>query len=212
MPSPSPLLSSFYERTPQEVARGLLGARLVRRLDGERLAGYILEAEAYDGEADLACHARAGLTPRTRVMYGSAGHAYLYFTYGAHWMLNAVTGPTGYPAAVLIRALLPCEGLARIAENRPLPTRPRPYPLTVPFPGCGETLPGWTDGPAKLCQALCLTGAHNGLDLCDPGGELWIEAGVQVPDEAVQIGPRVGIDSVPEPWLSMPWRFRVKIS
>jgi DNA-3-methyladenine glycosylase len=182
----SSLPRSFYERSAVVVARALLGARLVRCLGGQRLAGIILETEAYQGEEDLACHARAGLTPRTQVMYGPAGHAYVYFTYGVHWMLNVVTEPEKTPAAVLIRGMQPVEGLEAIARLRPAAT---------------------TDGPAKLTQALAITGAQNGVDLCDPHGELWIEPGEPVPDEQVTVGPRVGIASVPEPWRSIPWRF-----
>jgi DNA-3-methyladenine glycosylase len=177
---------SFYERSAVPVARELLGARLVRHIDGQRLAGIITETEAYQGEEDLACHARAGLTPRTQVMYGPAGHAYVYFTYGVHWMLNVVTEPEGSPAAVLIRGMHPVEGLDAIQRLRPA---------------------GATDGPAKLTQALAITGALNGVDLCASGGELWIEPGNPIPDDQVTIGPRVGINNVPEPWRSIPWRF-----
>jgi DNA-3-methyladenine glycosylase len=183
---PSTLPRSFFERSAVPVARELLGARLVRRIDGQRLAGIILETEAYQGEEDLACHARAGLTPRTQVMYGPAGHAYVYFTYGVHWMLNVVAEPEGSPAAVLIRGMRPVEGLKAISRLRPAAT---------------------TDGPAKLTQALAVTGALNGVDLCAPGGELWIEPGDPIPDDQVTTGPRVGIASVPEPWRSIPWRF-----
>jgi DNA-3-methyladenine glycosylase len=101
---------SFYNRPTLTVARELIGARLVRILDGVKLVGYITETEAYIGETDLACHAKAGLTKRTAPMYGPPGHAYVYFTYGNHWMLNAVTEKEGFPAAVLIRAIQPVEG------------------------------------------------------------------------------------------------------
>jgi DNA-3-methyladenine glycosylase len=202
---PQVLPRSFYKRSSVEVARELLGARLIRREEGDRLAGMILETEAYQGEEDLACHARAGKTPRTQVMYGPGGFAYVYFTYGAHWMLNAVAEPEGIPAAVLVRAILPIEGLEKMAEFRPLPTRrslpDRPAPA-APFTG-------WTDGPAKLCQALNVTGRLNGADLCDPSGELFIEAGEPIPEGQVSRGPRIGINNVPEPWKSKPWRFLV---
>jgi DNA-3-methyladenine glycosylase len=178
-------------------------------LNGERLAGRIVEAEAYDGEADLACHARAGRTGRTEVMYGRPGTSYVYFTYGVHWMLNAVTGPPGYPAAVLVRAVVPMEGLESIAANRPVPARAKSYPLPAPLEG-RQTV-GWTDGPARLCQALQITGQDNGLDLCDPTSGLWIEPGPPIPDLLVCTGPRIGIPSVPEPWRSQPWRFYVKL-
>lgn len=200
-----PIPRSFYERSAVALARDLLGARLVRKFQGERLAGTILEAEAYQGEEDLACHARAGLTPRTKVMYGPAGHAYVYFTYGVHWMLNVVTERAGMPAAVLIRAIQPAEGIAAIQRLRPSPAPRRGSP---PGPDGLPSLLGWTDGPARLCQALAITGELNGADLCDPRGELWIEPGAGLPDERVAAGPRVGIQNVPEPWRSLPWRFK----
>ena len=166
---------------------------LVRKLDGVRLSGIISEAEAYEGEEDQASHAHVGRTPRTTIMYGPPGRAYVYFTYGMHWMLNCVTGPEGFPAAVLIRALQPLEGLEQIAARRP-----------------GQPEPQWCNGPAKLCQALAIDQKFNGSDLCNPQGELWLEAGQPVPDSLVTSGPRVGIFSVPEPWFSKPWRFIYK--
>ena len=99
-----------YHRPTLTVARELLGMRLVRILEGLCLSAAIIETEAYIGESDLGCHARSGRTRRTAVMYGPPGHAYVYFTYGMHWMLNAVTEPAGFPAAVLIRAIRPLEG------------------------------------------------------------------------------------------------------
>ncbi len=187
------LPQSFFARPTLDVARGLLGMRLVRRLDGARLSGWIVETEAYIGETDLACHARAGKTARTAVMYGPPGHAYIYFTYGMHWLLNAVTQAEGFPAAVLLRAILPQEGLEVIAARR-----------------AGVPQPRWTDGPGKLCRALALDGKLNGLSLFDAGNELFIEEGPGVPDTQVVTGPRVGIESTPEPWRSLPWRFRTQ--
>jgi len=176
-----------------EVARALLGMRLVRLLDGQRVGGIIVEAEAYRGEEDLACHASHGRTPRTAVMYGPPGRAYVYFTYGMHWMLNCVAAPEGFPAAVLVRAIQPLEGLGIIAARR-----------------AGRPQAIWTDGPGKLTLALGIDGKLNGVDLTTTDGGLWIEAGEAVPDERVAIGPRVGINGVPEPWLSKPWRFRLR--
>src|SRR6058998_3440252 len=107
---------SFYSRPVHDVARDLLGAILVRvssvgRGHSMRLAGRIVEVEAYDGPRDLACHASKGRTERTDVMFGEAGHAYIYLIYGMHSCLNVVTGPVDYPAAVLVRALEPLEGI-----------------------------------------------------------------------------------------------------
>src|SRR5512139_559864 len=110
MPPGYRLPRDFFARDTVLVARELLGKNLVRVQNGQRLGGAILETEAYNGEVDLGCHARAGRTPRTQVMYGPPGHAYVYFTYGMHWMLNFVTQEEGFPAAVLIRAILPLEG------------------------------------------------------------------------------------------------------
>lgn len=184
-----PLPRSFYNRPTLTVARELIGARLVRILDGVKLVGCISETEAYIGEDDLACHAKAGLTKRTAPMYGPPGHAYVYFTYGNHWMLNAVTEREGFPAAVLIRAIQPMEGADVMMERRQ----------------GRDTL-----GPGKLTQALGITKSENNADLTESGSPLRIEAGISVPDSSVTIGARVGLNSTPEPWLSMPWRFLVK--
>ena len=167
----------------------MLGARLVRILHGKKLMGLIVETEAYIGEKDLACHARAGFTPRTAPMYGKPGHAYVYFTYGNHWMLNAVTEREGFPAAVLIRAIQPVEGAEIMLERRS---------------------GGDTHGPGKICQALGIGKRENTADLTETASGLWIEAGIKVPNSLVTKGPRVGLNSTPEPWLSKPWRFKVK--
>ncbi len=179
----------FYDRPTLRVARELLGAKLVRVLEGRRLIGVIIEAEAYIGEKDLGCHARAGRTRRTEVMFGPPGHAYVYFTYGNHWMLNVVTERAGFPAAVLIRAIRPIRGELEMARRR----------------SGGDTL-----GPGKLTQALGITGAENGLDLTQVRSRLWIEAGTPFPASAVTKGSRVGLNTVPEPWKSKPWRFLVQ--
>lgn len=183
----------FYNRSALAVARDLLGCRLVRQFNGQRLAGLILETEAYQGEEDLGCHASAGKTPRTSVMYGPPGHAYVYFTYGMHWMLNAVTGQVDEPGAVLIRAIQPLEGQALMTENRPYKAGKR----------------GWTDGPAKLTQALAIDKAFNTADLCTEAGNLWIEPGESIPESRVERSGRIGLNSVPEPWRSIPWRFNL---
>ncbi len=190
MPQNDPLQANFYNRPVTIVARELLGMRLVRQLADEQITGIITETEAYDGSSDLACHARAGKTARTAIMFGPAGFAYIYFTYGMHWCFNVVTGPVEYGAAVLIRAIFPINGLALIAENRR-----------------GIKAEYWTNGPAKLTKALAIDGNLNGIDLTNKKSELWIGKGIEVSDSLVHIGKRIGIDRTPEPWLSKPWRF-----
>ena len=184
---------SFFARPTLQVARELLGARLVHHENGVRLAGTIVETEAYIGETDLGCHAKAGRTPRTAVMFGPAGYAYVYFTYGMHWLFNCITEQEGFPAAVLIRAIEPTDGVEIMSARR----SPRPRG-------------NWTNGPAKLTQALGIGRAQNGLDLCTPDSLLFLEPGEPIPDERVTTTPRVGLYTVPEPWKSIPWRFLVK--
>jgi DNA-3-methyladenine glycosylase len=184
------LSCSFYERPVLEVAHDLLGKRLVRYMGKLKLSGTIVETEGYDGEQDLACHARSGKTPRTRVMYYPGGHAYVYFTYGMHWCLNCVTGAEGYPAAVLLRAIIAIEGIEQIAANR-----------------AGQPPRLWCNGPAKLTKALQIDGALNGINLCDPSSNLVIEEGEPIPEDWIECTPRIGIQNTPEPWRSLPWRF-----
>jgi DNA-3-methyladenine glycosylase len=167
----------------------------VRRWDGQQLGGLIVETEAYIGETDLACHARFGRTPRNAVMFGKPGLAYVYFTYGMHWMLNVVSEGEHFPAAVLIRALEPQAGLDLMFRFR---RARRPIELCR--------------GPAKLTQALRIDQALNGVDLCSRHGDLWIEPGVPIPARSVMRGPRVGLFTTPEPWKSKPWRYWVKDS
>jgi DNA-3-methyladenine glycosylase len=181
---------AFYLRPTLEVARDLLGQRLVRLDRGRRLSGWIIETEAYIGQDDLGCHARAGRTARNRSMWGPPGHAYVYFTYGMHWCLNIVTEADGEPAAVLIRGLLPSEGIARMRRRRP----------------AGRPL---ADGPARLCQALGIDRVWDGHDLCRKDSRLFIERAPDLPARRIRRGPRVGLDRVPEPWKSKPWRFRI---
>ena len=178
----------FYRRSTLTVARELLGQRLVRVVGGQRLSGLIVEVEAYIGEDDAACHAARGRTLRNEVMYGPPGHAYVYFIYGMHHCLNVVTEEDGFPAAVLIRALEPLEGLEIMRCHRP--GRPD-----------GEL----TNGPAKLCQAMAIDRGFNGVDLC-ASGELLIEGGRMVAPEEIRASPRIGIKAN-ELARSAPWRF-----
>ncbi len=184
---------SFYQRPAPLLAPDLLGKLLVRQINGQRLAGIITEAEAYQGQTDLACHARVGLTKRTRVMFGQAGHAYVYFTYGMHWMLNIVADEDDLPAAVLVRAIYPLDGLELMEQNRPNLAR----------------LSNWLNGPAKLTRALDITGSLNGSDLCQEQSGIFIEDGLNFPSNLVRNSARIGLGKTPEPWLSMPWRWQV---
>jgi DNA-3-methyladenine glycosylase len=181
----------FYRRSTLTVARELLGKRLVRVVDDQRLSGLIVEVEAYIGEDDAACHAARGRTPRNAAMYGPPGVAYVYFIYGMHHCLNAVTEEEGFPAAVLIRALEPLEGLEIMRCHRP--SKPD-----------GEL----TNGPAKLCQVLAIDKSFNRADLCT-GEVLFIEEGRTVNPEEIGASPRIGIKA-DELARSVPWRFYVK--
>lgn len=183
----------FFARDTVTVARELLGQRLVRVLNGQRLAGLITETEAYVGEEDLACHARAGRTPRTQIMYGPPGHAYIYLNYGLHWMLNVVTERNGFPAAVLIRGIRPTHGIEQMQHRRG-----------------GQPDKVLANGPGKLAQALGLNRSFNGADLCARHAQLFIEAASPVVH--ILSGPRIGIENVLEPWKSMAWNFKIMTS
>ena len=190
------LSRDFFAQDTLTVARLLLGKRLVRRWNNQHLAGRIVETEAYIGGDDLGCHASVGRTARNQVMFGPPGHAYVYFTYGMHWMFNVVTQVDGFPAAVLIRALEPLDGLTMMERNRR-----------------GRTGFDLCSGPAKLAQALNITRALNGVDLCARrGAELWIEDAPPISNDEIAAGPRIGLNSVPEPWFSKPWRFYIASS
>jgi DNA-3-methyladenine glycosylase len=181
---------AFYDRDTVTVARKLLGKRLVRLLDGRRVSGRIVEVEAYVGEMDTACHAHGGKTARNAVMFGPPGHGYVYFIYGMHYCFNVVTDREGYAAAVLVRALEPTEGIDVMRVRRP-----------------GREDVELTNGPAKLCYALGIDRALNGVDLVD-GVSLWLEAETADGEPQIASGPRVGVRG--DEWaLAVPWRFWV---
>lgn len=154
----------FYKQDTLKVARELLGCFLVRAIGDETVRARIVETEAYVGEDDLACHASKGRTKRTEIMYGEAGHAYIYLVYGMYHCLNIVTERKGFPAAVLIRAV-------EIED--------------VSFKQ--------TNGPGKLCRFLSIDRMLNGADMTSAEG-VWIEKGVHIPDADVMAHPRIGID------------------
>lgn len=182
----------FYEQPAREVARALLGQHIVHIVNGQRISGCLLETEAYDGESDGACHARSGKTARNSPLYGPPGLAYVYFTYGIHWLLNVVARPENEPAGVLFRAIYPIEGLDIIRDNR-----------------AGQKRKNWCNGPAKLTRALAVDGEQNLFPLYDSNSPLHIEPGITVPDRLVRTSPRIGVDYAPEPWKSIEWRFFV---
>ncbi len=193
------LPAHFYGRSARTVAQALLGKKLVRKHNGRLLSGIIVETEAYcdADEPDLACHAdranKGKPTPRTAVMFGPPGFAFVYFTYGIHWMFNVVTGQEGKPNAVLIRALEPLDGIAQMTQHR----SKRP-------------LSQLTNGPAKLAQALAIDKSFNKTNLCQANGVIWIEDAPAVKPDQIATGPRIGMGKTPEPWFSIPWRYWIK--
>jgi DNA-3-methyladenine glycosylase len=169
------LRASFYERPTLDVARDLIGKVLVHTVRGRRTSGVIVETEAYIGESDPACHAAPGPTKRNAPLYGPPGHAYVYLNYGIHYLINAITEPDGFPAAVLIRALEPLEGVGTMRRRR------------------GRADVSESDlcrGPGNLTVALDITIKQNFADLTS--GALRIEDR-GLPRRPVIWSPRIGI-------------------
>lgn len=184
------LSEAFFNRPTVVVARELLGKKLVREINGTQLSGMVVETEAYIGPADTACHASKGRTPRTEVMFGPPGRAYVYFVYGMHSMLNVVTEAEGNPCAVLIRAIAPLEGLALMQTYR-------------------RQTDHLTDGPGRLCQALAINSDLNRHNLTN-GQTLWIEDFQSPAEELIGAGPRIGIAYADPADQLAPWRFWLK--
>ncbi len=185
MTGAKPLSRRFFARGAVALARALLGRFLIHETGGERLVGRIVEAEAYD-QTDPASHCHGARTERNAVMFGPAGHAYVYRSYGIHWCFNVTAGRDGYGAAVLVRALEPLAGLEAMARRRSLAPESRDL----------------ARGPGRLTAAIGIAGEHNGLDLT--GGHLYI-AGRQPRALEIVTTPRVGITKAVE----VPWRFFV---
>jgi len=171
----------FYARDTHVVARELLGKLLVRKWRGKELVGRICEVESYVGEGDKACHASKGLTPRTRIMFGAAGHAYVYMIYGMYHCLNVVTESKGFPAAVLIRGVQPVVNIA-----------------------------GALDGPGKLCREMKVTKALNGEDLAQSQRLRIVDDGYAIRPEDIRAMEQVGVDYAGED-AKLPWRYVINL-
>ncbi len=177
----------FYARPVLVVARECIGKVLVHRTGEGEAAGRIVEAEAYRGPLDLAAHSASGLTKRTAAMFGPPGYAYVYLLYGISWALNLVTTAQGEPHAVLIRALEPLRGLELMALRRRKPVHARDL----------------TNGPGKLTQALAITGADYGRDLCGP--LLYLED-CGIPRGRIGRSARINV-AYAGAWAAKRWRF-----
>ncbi len=199
------LSREFYAQDTLEAARQLLGKYLIRRLDGETLAGRIVETEAYVGRCDKACHAYLyRRTARTETLFAPPGTAYIYLIYGMYHCLNFVTEPEGEPAAVLLRAIEPAAGAKTMARLRYGDKPLTPYRKK-----------NFLNGPGKVCRALALTRAENGLDLtgntlflCDRPEDAGLPPFPVPAGERIAAGPRIGVDYAEEA-RDFPWRFRL---
>ncbi len=178
----------FYERYTVDVARDLLGKLLVRRIEDELLVGKIVEVEAYRGRDDPASHAWRGMTPRNRIMFQGGGYAYIYFSYGNHWMFNVTTEPEGSPGAVLIRAIEPLQGIELMRRNRGV-----------------EDLRLLTSGPGRLTKALLIDKSLNGVDLTT-STEIFIAQGDREEKFEIAATPRIGVSG----GKRRKWRFHIK--
>ncbi len=174
-----------------DLAAGLLG-QMIRCGD---VAVRLTEVEAYEGSNDPGSHAYRGPTPRSSIMFGQAGIAYVYFSYGMHHCLNIVCGPIGTPSAVLLRGGEVVDGL-EVARSRRDVGRSQPHPER-----------DLARGPARLASALGVDLHHNGLDLCDPSSLLRLETEVPSPGRVVKTGPRVGVSGPGGDGTTYPWRF-----
>ena len=181
----------FFRQETLEVAKQLLGTKIVRQQGEITLSAMIVETEAYVGPNDSACHAAKGKTQRTQIMFGEAGHAYIYFVYGMHYMFNIVTESVNFPAAVLIRAAEPLEGIQHMIRHRKNQHK------------------NLCNGPARLCQALAIDKALNGIDLTT-NDKLWIEHHQAIKPTEIIRTTRIGIDYAEEKDRNAKWRFYLK--
>lgn len=183
---------SFFRQDTVELARKLLGCLLIHRTPDGAAGGMIVEAEAYVGAIDKACHAYRNRSGRTEIMYHDGGYAYVYLIYGMHHCFNAVTGPEGEGNAVLIRALEPVIGLDLMQQRRHT-----------------NTMQHLCSGPGKVCQALGITKNEYGLDLCAADSPLRLIRYRYIPDAQIVSTPRINV-AYAEEAAAWPWRFYVK--
>ncbi len=179
-----PLAQSFDNRPTLEVARELLGCEIWVRQGNSLIGGRLVEVEAYVGEEDPSCHAHRGKSPKTETMYGPPGMAFVYFTYGNHWMLNFVTERKGFPAAVLIRGVEPLHGIATMRNRRMVA---RDHDLT--------------NGPGKITHAFGITGRDNGISLRGP--RIVVTRAAAEVGGVIATSGRIGVGEGHE----RPWRF-----
>ncbi len=189
------LPAAFYDRPVLDVAADLLGCVVETGCGGDRLSVRLTEVEAYAGPDDPGSHAFRGPTPRTEVMFGPPGHAYVYFSYGMHWCMNLVCGPPGTASAVLLRAgalVLPSDPDRRlVAEQLAAERRPGIRPLDR------------ARGPARLTKLLGVDRQFDGAAVTDPAGPLRVRARTGDPGDQIRTGPRVGLSAAAD----LPWRF-----
>ncbi|MBK9293993.1 MAG: DNA-3-methyladenine glycosylase [Oligoflexia bacterium] len=170
------LSKSFYQQDTIKVAKALLGKKLVRVINGIRLSGIITEVEAYLGAKDKACHTyNYRRTKRVEPMYSQGGISYVYFVYGMHYCFNVVTRKRDEPEAVLIRSIIPIEGISKMKQLRG-----------------GLSEKNLTNGPGKLCKALGITVRENALSLC--GDKIFIEKFKTISPSQILSSPRIGVD------------------
>lgn len=188
---PSPLPYSFFARDTHIVARELLGKILVRQEGKNSVSGRIVEVESYVGEDDKASHASRGKTSRTEVMFGEAGHAYVYMIYGMYFCLNVVTGENNFPAAVLIRALEPISGIKTMQTRRQ-----QIHELQL------------TNGPGKLCQALNITRTLNKENVVTSKKLFIIDDGFVLMPSHITSAARIGVEYAGQ-HAQLPWRYYI---
>lgn len=184
---------NFYTRELLTVARNLLGKILVKKDKDIIISGKIVEVEAYDGSIDEAAHTFIGKTKRNEITFGIGGFFYVYFTYGAHFCCNVVTGKIGQGTAVLIRAIEPIKGEDIMIKNRfkrDLVNEKEKYNLT--------------NGPGKICQAMSINKNHYGLDLT--GNKVYLLDAPEIKEDDIIITKRIGIKKS----VDLPWRFYIK--